>query len=98
MKFDASTHTFQGYIILEWVGRWIVPDTNHGGAPSKLFRLESDARKALVNYLDKQWRREDYAQEDLAYYERERAIAEERHCIVPISWPLTGPNGEECAP
>lgn len=41
------------FIILEWVGRWVISDGHHGGIKAGPYTYYSDAYKALHNYAER---------------------------------------------
>ena len=48
--------TYTKYLILEWVGRWIIPDHAHGGAHPGPFDLQGDAQKEIDRIADHEFR------------------------------------------
>lgn len=67
------------YLVVEWIGRWSLPDSDHGGAHPGPYATRQDAANAIRAAVQWEARGED----------RKRAKA--RHAIVPVEWPAHAP-------
>lgn len=78
------------YLILEWLGRWALPDPDHGGIQPGPYTSEGEALVTLLAYATREYEAclRNVPQE--AEIRRERVLA--HHKIVACDWPTEGPK------
>lgn len=76
----------KAYIILEWVGRWVISDGYHGGVKAGPYRSEERAENALLKYAkDAHDCVLEYRDQEAALEERDYVL--KRHKIVSFELP-----------
>lgn len=73
---ETSDRSFK-WLVLEWLGKWVISDGWHGGINPGPYESEEDAHKAILVYAK---RESDY------YGENVESIIS-RHTIIKVNWP-----------
>lgn len=75
------------HLILEWIGRWALPDHAHGGIDPGPYISERSAKASIEQYARRQadgWLGQGV---DDAFIEREYRLCLGRHCSIEAPWP-----------
>ncbi len=77
---EASDRSFkERWLILEWSGRWDIPDHWHGGIWAGPYTSKALAEEAVVNHAELEAEGSDE-------YDKKSYIS--RHIVISVYWPV----------